>query len=134
MALDVGDKRIGIALSDLTLSLVRPLETYTRRNPRQDAEYFLELSRRWNVGLVVVGLPLRLSGGEGTQARKVREFAELLKNLGLRVEFWDESFSTDRAMEFLRGRPPREKKEKKDSIAAAIILEEYLREKIEKNN
>ncbi len=134
MALDVGDKRIGIAITDPTLTLVNPLQTYRRKTSQEDAGYIVQLCRQWNVGLVVVGLPLRLSGEEGTQAQKVRKFAELLRSKGLVVEFWDERFSTDQALEFLRGRSPEEKKSKKDSIAAAIILEEYLREKIEKNN
>ncbi len=134
MALDVGDKRIGIALTDLTLTIVNPLQTYKRRTSKEDAGYIAHLCSQWDVGLVVVGLPLRLSGQEGSQARKVKKFADLLRKHGLKVEFWDERFSTDQAMEFLRGRSPEEKKSKKDSIAAAIILEEYLREKIEKNN
>ncbi len=132
MALDVGDKRIGIAITDPTATVITPLMTYKRKEPEKDADFIASLYKQKDVGILVIGLPVLPSGKEGTQAGKVREFVRRLEKRGMRVEFWDESFSTDRAMEFLRGKTPREKREKRDALAAAIILEEYLREKIEK--
>ncbi len=129
MALDVGDRRIGIAISDPTATVVTPLMTYRRKDPEQDADFVAQIFREKGADILVLGLPLLPSGKEGTQAAKIRQFARKLEERGLRVEFWDERFTTDMAMEILKGRSIKEKKEKRDVLAAALLLEEYLRVK-----
>ncbi len=130
MALDVGEKRIGIAISDPTGTVVSPLMTYKRKDPDRDADFVVGLLREKGADLLLLGLPVLPSGKEGTQAAKIREFAKKLEERGIRVEFWDERYTTDMAMEILKGRSIKEKKEKRDALAAALILEEYLRVKI----
>ncbi len=131
ISLDVGDKRVGIAVSDPTSTIVSPLETYTRKKDEEDIKYIYDLYLEIEATKIVVGLPLLLSGKEGTQAQKTRRFADKLSQLGVKIEFWDERLSTNEAEDFLKERIKnwRDRKIKMDSIAAAIILEDYLKEK-----
>jgi len=130
IALDVGDKRIGIAVSDPTCTIAYPLETYRRKNEKKDLEYIKELYYRLEAVKIVIGLPLLLSGKEGTQAKKVKGLAKKLNELGLIVELVDERFSTDEADHILRekGKGWKERKDKRDAVAAAIILNSYIKE------
>ncbi len=130
IALDVGDKRIGIAVSDPTCTIAYPLETYKRKNERRDLEYIKELYSRLEADKIIIGLPLLLDGAEGTQAKKVKVFAEKLRAMGLKIEFIDERFSTDEADDLLKekGQGWKERKSKRDAVAAAIILNNYIKE------
>lgn len=130
IALDIGDKRIGIAVSDPSCTITYPLETYRRKNEKKDLEYIKDLYFRLEAVKIVIGLPLLLSGKEGTQAKKVKELAEKLKELGLEVDFVDERFSTDEADHILKekGHSWKERKSKRDAVAAAIILNNYIKE------
>ena len=96
MALDVGNVRIGIAVSDLMGIIANPLETYTRKgNLAVDAEYIANLAKQKEVSLFISGLPLSLSGGENEQTLKTREFIEeLQKHTDIPVKFLDERFTT----------------------------------------
>ena len=130
MALDVGNVRIGIAVSDLMGIIANPLETYTRKgNLAVDAEYIAKLAKQKEVSLFISGLPLSLSGGENEQTLKTREFIEeLQKHTDIPVKFLDERFTTLSAERVLiQGNVRRENRKKViDKVAATIILQNYL--------
>ena len=130
MALDVGDVRIGIAVSDLMGIIANPLETYTRKgNLEVDARYIAELAKSKEVSLFVSGLPLGLKGQENEQTIKTREFVDKLKEVcDIPVEYLDERFTTLSAERVLiEGNVRRENRKKViDKVAATIILQNYL--------
>lgn len=130
MALDVGNVRIGIAVSDLMGIIANPLETYTRKgNLAVDAEYIANLAKQKEVSLFISGLPLSLSGGDNEQTLKTREFIEeLQKHTDIPVKFLDERFTTLSAERVLiQGNVRRENRKKViDKVAATIILQNYL--------
>ena len=129
MALDVGDVRIGIALSDLLQTIASPYETYRRKGFRKDIDYILKLAGEKEVGHIVSGLPLSMDGSENEQSAKVREFAEALAaSTEIPVSFADERFTTVSAERLLISADVSREGRKKvvDKIAAAIILEGYL--------
>jgi putative Holliday junction resolvase len=133
LALDVGERRIGIAISDPTGSLARPLQTLVRGSREEDFDAIAALVAEHDVGLVVVGQPLSLDGTEGPQARRVARYAlALAARLPVQVVSWDERFTTAAADEILR-QSRKEKKRRRaradgelDAIAAAVILQSYL--------
>lgn len=130
MALDVGDVRIGVAVSDLMHIIANPLETYTRSgNLQKDAQYIAHLAAAQQAELLVSGLPLNLKGEEGEQTAKTREFVnELCKHTQIPVRFLDERFTTVSAERVLiQGNVRRENRKKViDKVAATIILQNYL--------
>ena len=128
LALDVGEKRVGVALSDETQTLARPLLTLKRASRKEDFAKLAAVCREHGIVKVIVGLPRTLRGEEGPQAQRVRRYAtELQAALNLPMDFWDERFSSVDAQERLArsSRKPRAKGEI-DAAAAAIILQEYL--------
>jgi putative Holliday junction resolvase len=130
MGLDVGDRRIGVALSDETATLASALMTLTRSGGRKDATLVADLARRHEVAAVVVGLPLNMDGTRGPQAEKVLGFVEgLRRRLGpVPVVTRDERLTTVEAEERLRaaGLGWKERKGVVDQVAAVVILQEYL--------
>lgn len=130
MALDVGDVRIGIAVSDLMGIIANPLETYTRRgDAERDAKYIADLAKAHEVELFVSGLPLGLNGLENEQTAKTRAFIQQLqKQTDAPVKFMDERFTTLSAERVLiEGNVRRENRKKViDKVAATIILQNYL--------
>ena len=130
MALDVGNVRIGIAVSDLMGIIANPLETYTRKgNLAIDAQYIADLAKQKEVTLFISGLPLSLAGGENEQTLKTREFIdELQKHTDIPVKYLDERFTTLSAERVLiQGNVRRENRKKViDKVAATIILQNYL--------
>ena len=130
MALDVGDVRIGIAVSDPMGIIANPLETFTRRGDiNRDAQYIVELAKTKEVSLFISGLPLGLNGQENDQTRKTREFIEAIKNFtDIEVKYLDERFTTLSAERVLiQGNVRRENRKKViDKVAATIILQNYL--------
>ena len=130
MALDVGNVRIGIAVSDLMGIIANPLETYTRKGDLAvDAEYIANLAKQKEVSLFISGLPLSLAGGENEQTLKTREFIdELQKHTDIPVKYLDERFTTLSAERVLiQGNVRREDRKKViDKVAATIILQNYL--------
>jgi putative Holliday junction resolvase len=129
LGLDVGDRRIGVALSDETATLASGLETLPRVGPRKDVRAVAELVRRHGVGEVVVGLPRRLDGGLGPQAQKVLDFADALRvALAVPVVPWDERMTTVVAQRALleADLSRRERKAVVDKVSAILILQSYL--------
>ena len=133
LALDVGERRTGVAIGDPTGTVARPLRTLVRGSREEDFAAIQALVADHDVGLVVVGQPLSLDGTEGPQARRVARYVEALAaHLPVRVVLWDERFTTVVADEILR--QSRKKKERRrartmgevDAIAAAVILQSYL--------
>ncbi len=130
LAVDWGEVRIGLALSDETQTLASPLETLTRRaGKRFPMPRFLELVGAHQPVGVVVGLPLTPEGEEGPSATEARALASLIaQRTALPIELVDERMSTARALGAIReqGGSTRGRKEDVDSLAAAILLQAYL--------
>lgn len=130
MALDVGDVRIGIAVSDPMGIIANPLETYTRKgNLQRDTQYIADLARNREVTLIISGLPLGLNGKENEQTAKTREFIDALTSVtDIPVKYLDERFTTLSAERTLiQGNVRRENRKKViDKVAATIILQNYL--------
>ena len=129
LALDIGEKRIGVAVGDETGTLARPLTTITRGSKRQDFERVARLVTEQNAGRVFAGYPRSLSGDEGPQAQRVRRYVETLAaTLPVPVELWDERYTTVEATDRLheaKRRRPRDRGQL-DAAAAAITLQDYL--------
>ena len=129
VALDVGEKRIGIAVSDALGWTAQGLETYHRREESLDMAYIAGLIRDQEATGIVVGLPRNMDGSNGPQAEYVRSFTEALKKFtDIPVEFWDERMSTAAARRTLLEANTSRKKRKKviDKMAAVYILQGYL--------
>ncbi len=129
MALDVGDRRIGVAISDPSGLIARPLTVIARRSNLQAAETIRELAERNGVELVVVGVPLQEENHGGLQAIKTLAFARFLrKQISLPIETWDERFSTaDAEREMIaQGIRRSRRREMLDAAAAAVILDDWL--------
>jgi putative Holliday junction resolvase len=124
---------VGIAISDPTGTVVRPLQTLIRGSRAEDFAAIAALVAEHNVELVVVGQPLSLNGSEGPQARRISRYAERLADqLTVPLVFWDERYTTMAAEEIMlqnrsKGRRRRARAEGGvDAIAAAVILQSYL--------
>ncbi len=130
LALDVGSKRIGVAVSDELGLTAQPVLTLTRkRNPKDDLRALARLCRRFDCIGIVVGNPLHLSGDLSPQAAKIQAFAQELANLTqLPVELWDERLTTREAHEILyaAGKPRQDHKPLVDQVAATLILQSFL--------
>ncbi|MCJ7490867.1 MAG: Holliday junction resolvase RuvX [Dehalococcoidia bacterium] len=129
LGLDVGDRRIGLAISDPNGQVAVPLRTLHRTAQDGAVDAIAALVAEENVEAIVVGLPLRLDGSAGSQAESVQEFVrQLLPAVNVPVTLWDERLSTVQAEQLLRrdGPPSRKGKAERDSLAAAIILQGYL--------
>jgi putative Holliday junction resolvase len=130
IAVDWGEIRLGLALSDETQFLATPLETLVRRpGKRFPMPRFLELLEAHRPVGVVVGLPLTGEGEEGPSAAAARELAAAIeRRSGLPLELWDERMSTARALAAIReqGGSARGRREDVDALAAAVVLQHYL--------
>ncbi|MGH2442244.1 MAG: Holliday junction resolvase RuvX [Chloroflexota bacterium] len=128
VGLDVGDRRIGVAVSDPTGSLASPVEVYQRRGNSMDVLHIVDLVKEYEAGGVVVGLPKNMNGTEGPQAEKTRGFSDALVDQGIAVTLWDERLSTVEATRrMVEQRHTRRGIQKRiDSEAAALILQTYL--------
>jgi putative Holliday junction resolvase len=129
MGLDIGSVRIGVALSDETGFLASPYAVIQRRSTKEALRAVVSTLEETEAGLVVVGLPVSLDGQLHAQALSVKSFAERLRRrLGVPLVYADETLSTVRAEELLReqGVRPNQRRERIDSAAAAIILQDYL--------
>jgi putative holliday junction resolvase len=129
LCLDVGDKRIGLALSDPTGTLAQALKVQTRTTVRKDLEEFRTIVADHEVREIVVGLPKDLSGAMGRRAQSVAGFAgELERCTGIPVVLWDERFSSNEANRIFEMAEISHKKRKPfiDMMAAQIILQGYL--------
>lgn len=129
LALDVGARRIGIAVSDEMLVTAQGLETLERTNVREDLARVARLAGERGVTLVLVGNPVNMSGEEGRQSVWVREFAEKLRTrCGLTVRLWDERLTTKEAERVLResGISRVKRGRAVDRLSAVLLLESYL--------
>ena len=129
LGLDVGSRRIGIAVSDPLGITAQGLETLQRRNKRQDLAALDRIVREYGVRQIVVGLPLRMSGAEGTQSDKMQAFAEdLRKRFRLPVHLWDERLTSAEANRLLRETELSIEKRAKavDRMAAMLILQGWM--------
>ncbi len=135
LGLDLGSKRIGVAVSDELEVTVRDLTVILRKGGQHDLERIAHLAKELGVEKIVLGLPLNMDGTEGRQAELARKFGETLEeHLHIPVVLWDERLSSWEAEEILakRGIKPHKRREVVDQVAASIILEDYLRENGEK--
>lgn len=129
MGIDFGLKRIGIAFSDETKFLASPYQVYKRKDLQTDLAYFADLIAKNKVDQIVCGLPLNPKGEEGKITTQTRAFmAELTKLTQIQPIFVDERMSSVLAEEYLAEREKdwRKRKEKLDSVAASIILQDFL--------
>jgi len=129
LGLDVGSKRIGVAVSDPLGITAQGLDTIQRQNKRRDREALRAVLSKYEVAEIVVGLPLRLTGAEGTQSEKMREFADDLKTqFGLPVHLWDERWTSTEANRLLRETNLSIEKRGKavDRMAAILILQSWM--------
>lgn len=129
MALDVGSRRIGVAVSDPLGITAQGLDTIQRQNKRRDLEALRRLLAEYQIKEIVVGLPLRLSGAEGTQSEKMRVFADdLRRHFGVTVHLWDERWTSTEANRLLRETDLSIEKRAKavDRMAATLILQSWL--------
>ena len=127
LGLDVGERRIGIAISDPDGRIALPLRTHERRG--DDVAALLEVARREEAERIVVGLPLSLDGSQGAQAYLSAAFAEQLRARGdVEVVLWDERLSSAEADHHLRaaGKRGKSAKAERDTVAATIILQSFL--------
>lgn len=128
LAIDLGDARTGIALSESGI-IATGLETYKRVALKKDLQYIADLVRRYKIDVVVFGLPLNMDGTEGERVEKTRAFAEQLQPLiDAEIDYEDERLTSVVAEEMLIEGGMRRDKRKKviDKIAATIILQAYL--------
>lgn len=134
LGLDVGDKTIGIAVSDDLMLTAQGVLTLERVGIRKDAGKVIEMAKGYGCTGIVVGLPLMLSGKDSIQTEKVREFAKMLENKlrstaeNIEVVLHDERFSTKIAEDILISADVSRKKRKEviDKQAAIIILQSYM--------
>ena len=129
LGLDVGTRRIGIAVSDPLGITAQGLETLHRRNKKHDYAHLEQIIQTYEVGEIVVGLPLRMSGAEGTQSEKMRAFAEdLHKRFKLPVHLWDERLTSAEANRLLRETELSIEKRGQavDRMAAILILQGWM--------
>lgn len=129
LAVDYGERRIGIAVSDPTGMIARPLETLKVSSPTEAVSGLVALISEYEPVAIVLGLPLSMSGRESELSQKVDEFAEALREaVNIEIIFEDERLSSSQAEQVLHahGKKIKGNKEKIDRIAAAIILQSFL--------
>ncbi len=129
LGLDVGSRRIGVAVSDPLGITAQGLDTLERRTKRYDHDYLQRLIQQYDVREIVVGLPLRMSGAEGIQSDKMQFFAEdLRKRFRLPVHLWDERLTSAEANRLLRATDLSIEKRGKavDRMAAVLILQGWM--------
>lgn len=129
LALDVGKKRIGLAVSDELGITAQGIETLQRRRIRDDLDDLKQIAIKWNVRTLLVGRPLHMSGSESRQSEYTQEFADRLGgHLSLPVVFWDERLTSAEAERALKdaGASLEQRKKAVDRVAAVLLLESYL--------
>ena len=128
MAIDYGDARTGIAVSDMLGMLAGETFVITEWDPERLAQTIVAEAKARDVGTLVLGLPKNMDGTEGPRAEKSRALQDMLEQRGMTVVMWDERRTTVDAHRILHANGKREKKHKAtvDAVAAALILEGYL--------
>jgi putative Holliday junction resolvase len=134
LAVDLGRVRTGVAVSDLTGLIASPVGTITERDTEKLADMIAGMAKEHGVSEIVVGHPRNMDGTRGESARLAESFAELLaKKTGLPVKLWDERLTTMSAIGILNETNVRGRKRKEvvDTVAATLILQDYLNSKRE---
>jgi putative Holliday junction resolvase len=129
LGIDYGDRTIGLAVSDKMLITAQALQSYKVKNKEEDIQFFKNLASKYNITEIVIGLPLRMDGSEGSRVKKTKHFASWLKkSLDIPVIYWDERLTTKQALRIMREKrlSNQKKKELVDQISAVIILSSYL--------
>ena len=129
LGLDVGERRIGVAIADESVRVALPITVVERREQPADLDAIARLVQEQGAEAVVIGLPISLNGSLGPQAQAVKTFGqELAARLALPIQYWDERLSTVEAEHRLAdaGRRGSKAKARRDAAAAAIILQGYL--------
>ncbi len=127
LAVDWGTRRVGLALSDPSRRVAKPLDTLVLRSPEDAARCIVEVARRDAVTLIVIGLPRNANGEEGASARNARRLGAQLRDHGYRVEFVDERWTSEEAKELAIAKGEhRRDKGRRDQLAALIMLQQYL--------
>ena len=134
LGLDVGERRVGVAVCDATGLIATPLAVLYRKSKAQDFAKIAHIAREQRVEGVVVGHPLNADGSAGPQAQRIERYTAALvraleaEGLDLPVVLWDERMSTQRAQEAMiaAGRKARDRRARIDAAAAAVILQDYL--------
>ncbi|MGI5849793.1 MAG: Holliday junction resolvase RuvX [Christensenellales bacterium] len=127
MGIDIGEKRIGIAVSDMLGMTAQGVETYERKG-QGDVVYIADKAKMLGAELIVAGLPLNMNGSEGPSAEKVRQFMDEVEQLGMLIAFQDERLTTVSAERTLLEADMSRKKRRQvvDKLAAVYILSTYL--------
>lgn len=139
LALDVGDRRVGVAVSDPAGLIATPLTVIRRGSKAEDFAKIARLVREQGAGALVIGHPLNADGSAGVQALRVERYAVALahalrqENLAVDLIMWDEYGSTQRAQALMidAGRGAKERRQRLDMAAAAVILQDFLDEQRE---
>ncbi len=129
LCLDVGDRRIGVAVSDPEGLLAVPVTTIQTKDIETSVKAIAEMVARYEAGSIVVGMPNLMSGEAGEQALKVEQFVvHLQEHISIPIEWWDERLSTVAAEKMMRdtGAKKSRRDANRDSLAAALVLQAYL--------
>jgi putative Holliday junction resolvase len=127
--IDYGTVRIGIALADRETRIATPYENYQRTTLERDASYFKKFAAEERIALLVVGLPVHMSGNESQKSAEARQFGEWLQTeSGVPVVYFDERYTSSQADELLdtAGLTSKQRKARRDMLAAQILLTAYL--------
>lgn len=135
LALDLGDRRIGVAVSDSLGIVARPVSVFERSSRKNDWQTIGGLIKDHQAEILVVGLPLNMDGTEGPQAAWVRDYvAALGEHIPVDIVLWDERLTTEEAKDILRAQGKTPSKDWIDAVAAAVILQSYLDAQARKAN
>ncbi|MSO19327.1 MAG: Holliday junction resolvase RuvX [Acidobacteria bacterium] len=129
LAIDLGERRMGLALSDPLHITAQGLPTAERRNKREDMNFIKSLLKKHAASLVVLGHPINMDGSHGPRAEHAERFAaSLAKHAGVRVELWDERLTSVEAHHLMRdsGLGHQQRGKNVDQMAATLLLQNYL--------
>lgn len=129
LAIDLGERRMGLAISDPLHIIAQGLPTAERRNKREDMNFIKSLMKKFEAGKILLGHPLNMDGSHGPSAERAERFAAALeKHLGLPVELWDERLTSVEAHHLMRdaGLGHQERGRNVDQMAATLLLQNYL--------
>jgi putative holliday junction resolvase len=129
MALDLGEKRIGVAISDPTRTIAQAYTVVQRSSRQADFAAYGRIIDQEQITLLVVGLPITLGGNESEKTAWVRDYtADLERHIAIPTTFWDEALTTVQASASLRemGKKGKKARQKVDAVAATLILQNYL--------
>jgi len=126
LAIDYGTKRVGVAIGDSELKIAKPL--CVLKNDKHVLNHIKRLVKEYSIERIVIGNPLKPSGGKSKMSEKVEAFADDLRSEMREVDIilWDERYTSEETKEYLKGLSPKKKRELKDKISAFIILRDYM--------